>query len=79
MLRVFVGLTLETDVIVQVFTSEEVALPKQHVASFLESIDPKLCARFLEFLVNERAEVDADYHDRLAGFNSRRLGCVSRW
>lgn len=41
-------------------------LPKQQVASFLESIDPKLCARFLEFLISERSEVDADYHDRLA-------------
>ena len=51
----------------QIFTSEEVVLPKQHVASFLESIDPKLCARFLEFLISEREEEDADFHDRLAG------------
>lgn len=57
----------------QVFTSEEVALPKQHVASFLESIDPKLCARFLEFLISERSEVDADYHDRLAGLYLRMV------
>ncbi|VDB94289.1 unnamed protein product [Peniophora sp. CBMAI 1063] len=56
----------DADLGFEIFTSEEVALPKQQVASFLESINPKLCARFLEFLISERAEVDADYHDRLA-------------
>jgi hypothetical protein len=49
----------------QIFTSEEVALPKQNVATFLEGLDPKLCSRYLEFLINERGEESAEYHDRL--------------
>ncbi|KAI0035408.1 hypothetical protein K488DRAFT_43415 [Vararia minispora EC-137] len=49
----------------EIFTSEEVVLPKAHVASFLENLDPKLCARYLEFLITERGEESADYHNRL--------------
>jgi Vam6/Vps39-like protein vacuolar protein sorting-associated protein 39 len=43
-----------------------VALPKQQVATYLESIDPKLCARFLEYLIEERGEDAPEFHDRLA-------------
>jgi hypothetical protein len=32
----------------------------------LEFIDPKLCVRYLEFLVEERQEESIMFHDRLA-------------
>ncbi|KAJ6468361.1 hypothetical protein C8R45DRAFT_1018454 [Mycena sanguinolenta] len=50
----------------QIFTSEDVELPRPAVADYLESIDPLLCARYLEFLIEERREESAVYHDRLA-------------
>jgi Vam6/Vps39-like protein vacuolar protein sorting-associated protein 39 len=50
----------------KIFTSEEVELPPQHVANFLESVNRKFCARYLEFLIEERHEESYIYHDRLA-------------
>ncbi|KAI0322535.1 vacuolar sorting protein 39 domain 1-domain-containing protein [Amylostereum chailletii] len=50
----------------EIFTSEEVELPKEHVASFLEGIDRRLCARYLEFLIDDRREDSPEFHDRLA-------------
>jgi Vam6/Vps39-like protein vacuolar protein sorting-associated protein 39 len=50
----------------KIFTSEEVELPPQHVANFLESVNRTFCARYLEFLIEERHEDSYIYHDRLA-------------
>jgi hypothetical protein len=50
----------------KIFTSEEVELPPQHVANFLESVNREFCARYLEFLIDERHEESPIYHDRLA-------------
>ena len=50
----------------QIFTSEEVELPKERVTDFLERIDPAVCARFIEYLIAERGETSQEYHDRLA-------------
>ena len=50
----------------KIFTSEEVELPTQHVANFLEGVNRKFCARYLEFLIEERHEESYIYHDRLA-------------
>jgi hypothetical protein len=50
----------------KIFTSEEVELPQQHVANFLEGVNRKFCARYLEFLIEERHEESYIYHDRLA-------------
>lgn len=50
----------------QIFTSEEVELPRSAVADYLEEIDPSICARYLVFLIEERAEVSHQFHDRLA-------------
>jgi Vam6/Vps39-like protein vacuolar protein sorting-associated protein 39 len=50
----------------KIFTSEEVELPPQHVANFLEGVNRKFCARYLEFLIEERYEESYIYHDRLA-------------
>lgn len=50
----------------QVFTSEDVELERGPVADYLESIDPSLCAKYLEFLISERGDETQGYHDRLA-------------
>ncbi|KAJ6577458.1 hypothetical protein B0H19DRAFT_1120042 [Mycena capillaripes] len=50
----------------QIFTSEDVELPRPAVADYLESIDPLLCIRYLEFLIEERREESTSFHDRLA-------------
>ncbi|KAF7320029.1 Rab guanyl-nucleotide exchange factor [Mycena kentingensis (nom. inval.)] len=50
----------------QIFTSEDVELPRPAVADYLESIDPALCIRYIEFLVEECKEESATFHDRLA-------------
>ena len=50
----------------KIFTSEEVELPPQQVANFLEGVNRKFCARYLEFLIEERHEESYIYHDRLA-------------
>jgi hypothetical protein len=41
-------------------------LPRPLVANHLESIDPKICARFIEYLIDERGEESSVFHDRLA-------------
>ena len=53
-------------VIIQIFTSEEVELPRNLVADFLERLDPAICARYVEFLIAERHEQSALFHNRLA-------------
>ncbi len=50
----------------QIFTSEDVELPRKAVADYLEDINPNLCARYLEFLISERQEETPVFHDRLA-------------
>lgn len=41
-------------------------LPREDVANYLEEIGPKVCARFLEYLIEDRNEVLPAFHDRLA-------------
>ena len=41
-------------------------MPRQAVADFLESIDPAICARFIEYLINEKGDESALFHNRLA-------------
>ncbi|KAJ6608678.1 hypothetical protein B0H10DRAFT_516741 [Mycena sp. CBHHK59/15] len=50
----------------QIFTSEDVELPRPAVADYLESIDPLLCIRYVEYLIEERHEESTTFHDRLA-------------
>ncbi|KAF8150879.1 hypothetical protein B0H34DRAFT_155040 [Crassisporium funariophilum] len=57
---------LDRDMAFQIFTSEDVELPRQRVADYLESIDPKLCARYLEYIISDRQEGQPAFHDRLA-------------
>ncbi|KAI0303616.1 CNH domain-containing protein [Multifurca ochricompacta] len=55
-----------SEMALEIFNSEETDLPPQHVANFLESVNPKFCALYLEFLIKERHEESYIYHDRLA-------------
>jgi len=50
----------------EIFKSDDVDLPRQQVADYLEGIDLALCARYLEYLIEEREEDPVDFHDRLA-------------
>lgn len=50
----------------QIFTSEEVELPRDPVIAYLEGIDSKLGARYLEYLMQERKEESTHNGDRLA-------------
>ncbi|KAI0073891.1 hypothetical protein K474DRAFT_1626886 [Panus rudis PR-1116 ss-1] len=56
----------DPEIALEIFTSEEVELPRHQVADYLEMIDPALCARYIEFLIAERGEESEMYHDRLA-------------
>ncbi|KAI0041201.1 hypothetical protein FA95DRAFT_1611206 [Auriscalpium vulgare] len=56
----------DADMAFEIFTSEEVELAPSLVANFLEGVDPKHCARYLEFLIEERNEEAPQFHDRLA-------------
>lgn len=51
----------------KIFTAELVELPRSKVADFLEDdLNPALCARYIEYLIEEREEVSTLFHDRLA-------------
>jgi hypothetical protein len=50
----------------KIFTSEDVELPREAVADYLEHIDLHLCAKYLEFIIAERHEESPHFHDRLA-------------
>ncbi|KIY68727.1 hypothetical protein CYLTODRAFT_436489 [Cylindrobasidium torrendii FP15055 ss-10] len=57
---------VDKDKAFEVFTSEDVELPQKNVADYLEGIDPRLCVRFLEFIINERHADALVVHNRLA-------------
>ncbi|KAI0925948.1 hypothetical protein AcW1_008241 [Taiwanofungus camphoratus] len=56
----------DAEIALEIFTSEEVELPRQLVADFLENIDPSVCAHYIEYLIEERGEEAQSFHDRLA-------------
>jgi hypothetical protein len=49
----------------QIFTSDEVELPRARVDQFLESFDPELCIRYLHHLIDDRGEQNVQFHNRL--------------
>lgn len=60
-------LILTDPIFLKIFTSEDVELPKQRVADYLESIDARLCARYLEYIIDERdKDGPTAIHNRLA-------------
>ncbi|PIL35798.1 hypothetical protein GSI_02528 [Ganoderma sinense ZZ0214-1] len=66
------------DIALEIFTSEEVELPKEPVTDFLEHLDPTICARFIEFLIAERGETSREFHDRLAELYLRMAVAAKR-
>jgi hypothetical protein len=56
----------DRDIAFEIFTSEDVELPRNKVADFLETVDPSMCAKYLEYLIEERSEEEVACHDRLA-------------
>ncbi|KJA16870.1 hypothetical protein HYPSUDRAFT_46906 [Hypholoma sublateritium FD-334 SS-4] len=57
---------VDSNMAFEIFTSEDVELPRKAVADYLEDINPNLSARYLEFLISERQEETPAFHDRLA-------------
>ena len=41
-------------------------MPSRQVGEYLEKIDLALCARYIEFLIEERGEQSTAFHDWLA-------------
>jgi hypothetical protein len=60
------NLSLALPLSLQIFQSEDVELPRPKVADFLETIDPRICARFIEYLIEEKGEDSVGFHNRLA-------------
>ncbi|CAE6468651.1 unnamed protein product [Rhizoctonia solani] len=54
------------DMAFDIFTAEEVQLPPEEVADYLESVDPMICIQFIEYLFAERQEESITFGDRLA-------------
>ncbi|KDN33706.1 hypothetical protein RSAG8_13202, partial [Rhizoctonia solani AG-8 WAC10335] len=60
------------DMAFDIFTAEEVKLPPKEVADYLESIDPMLGMRLIEYLFAERQEESITFGDRLGGLYLRQ-------
>ena len=50
----------------QIFTSDDVDLPRGPVTDYLEIFDPQVATRYLEYLIDEKEERSVTFHDRLA-------------
>ncbi|KIM67190.1 hypothetical protein SCLCIDRAFT_1210690 [Scleroderma citrinum Foug A] len=50
----------------KIFMSDDVELPRGQVVDYLEKLDPQVSARYIEYLIQEKQEDDAVFHDRLA-------------
>ncbi|KAG9314800.1 vacuolar sorting protein 39 domain 1-domain-containing protein [Chiua virens] len=56
----------DRDMAFQIFTSDDVELPRGLVTDYLKKFDPQVAARYLEYLIDEKEERSASFHDRLA-------------
>ncbi|KAH7884496.1 hypothetical protein F5I97DRAFT_2037539 [Phlebopus sp. FC_14] len=56
----------DRDMAFEIFTSDAVELPRAPVADYLEKIDTQICARYIEYLIEEKEEDSVIFHDRLA-------------
>ncbi|KAG0694684.1 vacuolar sorting protein 39 domain 1-domain-containing protein [Suillus ampliporus] len=56
----------DRDMAFQIFTSDDVELPRTQVTDYLEKIDPTISARYIEYLIDEKGEESPAFHDRLA-------------
>ncbi|KIK46552.1 hypothetical protein CY34DRAFT_9566 [Suillus luteus UH-Slu-Lm8-n1] len=50
----------------EIFTSDDVELPRTQVTDHLEKIDPAISTRYIEYLIDEKGEESPAFHDRLA-------------
>ncbi|KAG1770992.1 vacuolar sorting protein 39 domain 1-domain-containing protein [Suillus occidentalis] len=50
----------------EIFTSDDVELPRTQVTDYLEKIDPAISTRYIEYLIDEKGEESPAFHDRLA-------------
>ncbi|EIW83909.1 rab guanyl-nucleotide exchange factor [Coniophora puteana RWD-64-598 SS2] len=50
----------------EIFTSDDVELPFEVVTDYLEKIDPRLAARYIEYVIDEKSEEGSHFHNRLA-------------
>jgi tetratricopeptide (TPR) repeat protein len=50
----------------EIFTSDDVELPRIQVTDYLEKIDPTISTRYIEYLIDEKGEESPAFHDRLA-------------
>lgn len=57
---------MDSDMAFEIFTSEDVELPRREVVNYLDGINPKLSVRYLEYIIGERHEISPEFHDRLA-------------
>ncbi|KAF9223920.1 hypothetical protein BS17DRAFT_781417 [Gyrodon lividus] len=57
----------DREMALQIFTSDDVELPRGPVTDYLERIDPQIASRYLEYLIEEKEETSPGFHDRLAG------------
>lgn len=69
----------------QIFTSDDVELPRGPVTDYLEKTDPQIASQYLEYLINEREETSVGFHDRLTELylgitmNARKRGDESEF
>ncbi|KAG2348015.1 hypothetical protein BDR05DRAFT_980946 [Suillus weaverae] len=49
----------------EIFTSDDVELPRTQVTDYLEKIDPTISTRYIEYLIDEKGEESPAFHDRL--------------
>ncbi|KAF4609717.1 hypothetical protein D9613_011997 [Agrocybe pediades] len=57
---------VDNEMAFQVFMSENIELARKEVADYLEVINPELCAKYPEYIIEERQETATSFHDRLA-------------
>ncbi|KAH7913588.1 hypothetical protein BJ138DRAFT_1177962 [Hygrophoropsis aurantiaca] len=50
----------------EIFTSDDVELPRASVTDYLEKFDPEMSIRYLEYIIEEKEEHSSTFHDRLA-------------
>ncbi|TFL04184.1 hypothetical protein BDV98DRAFT_591033 [Pterulicium gracile] len=56
----------DEDMGLEIYTSEELELPRDAVIDFLERMSKPICVRYIEFLIEECGEQTSAVHDRLA-------------
>lgn len=74
----------DREIAFEIFMSDDVELPRGQVVDYLEKLDPQVSARYIEYLIQEKQEDDAVFHDRLAelylgiAMNAKKCGDEER-